>query len=360
MNDFIGTQFINDRQRDFIGERLDNISVSRSGALNKALIDRLTEESVADNWEEAKHEWKATGQTWYIPIRDKALGRLPDVHLSKHPHYCICGHEIAWHFEIENTENSKLEILGSEHITNWMIIRHLIENKGIKPETITEAKIREWMKESVKSMKAAWWWNEYGDEWEELFNEVKELDLRVNVRNSGNKWSRETRRYEPRYVIAKRKSGSLGNMASVVWRWNHPSNSRRQIDTRGYPNEKLWRDVQLLYAKKERFTKMMDTRDEEKKTRMDYINPSKVIAKQIRTSVYNEKSNEAINEALALYDLPEFSVEDGRTNWEKNFIQSIIKQVVNGKELSVKQLNVIMRILGEKNGKNKMGSEKND
>ena len=47
----------------------------------------------------------------------------------------MCGHPIAWHFEVENTENNTLEILGSEHITNWMIIRHLRENKGI-PEDV--------------------------------------------------------------------------------------------------------------------------------------------------------------------------------------------------------------------------------
>jgi len=281
-------------------------------------------------------------------LRDNP-NRLPPEHLAKHPHYCICGHEIAWHFEIENTENGNLEILGSEHITNWMIIRHLIENKGLNPDTITEELIQEWLKEAVKSMKAEWWWNEYGDEWEELFNEVKELDLRVNVRNKGNRYSHATRRYEPQYVIAKTKSGSLGNMASVVWRWNHPNNPRKQIETRGYPNEKLWRDVQLLFAKKERFARMMDNKDEERQARMEYINPTKIIAKDIKASVYLNRASEAIEEALALYDLPLFSVEDGRNDWEKRFIESIINQVMIGKELSEKQLNKIMQIVGGKN-----------
>ena len=141
MNDFVETHHA-------IGEQLDVINVNRSGALNKALIERLTAESNSDDWEEAKHEWRATGNTWYIPLRDSAGGRLPPEHLSKHPHHCICGHEIAWHFEIENTVNGKLEILGSEHITNWMIIRHLIENKGLDPETITEELIQEWKKDT--------------------------------------------------------------------------------------------------------------------------------------------------------------------------------------------------------------------
>tara|TARA_A100001201_G_scaffold143181_2_gene143746 strand:+ start:6835 stop:7872 length:1038 start_codon:yes stop_codon:yes gene_type:complete len=342
MNDFAGTHFAD-------GEMLDNISVSRSGALNKALIERLTKESVSDNWEEAKHEWRATGNTWYIPLRDKDAERLPEVHQHKHPHYCICGHEIAWHFEIENTENGELEILGSEHITNWMIIRHLIEHKGVNPEAITEELIQEWLKEAVKSMKAEWWWNEYGDEWEELFNEVKELDLRVNVREKGRKYSYQTRRYEPTYVIAKTKKGSLGKMASVVWRWNHPNNARRQIETRGYPNERLWRDVQLLYAKKERFTKMMDNKDEEKAARIEYLNPTKKIAEDIRATTYEQQSNELFTEALALYDLPYFSSEDGKNTWEKNFLVSIRQQIIDGKELSLKQLNKVIKIIGEKN-----------
>lgn len=353
MTEFVGTHFAD-------GELLDNISVSRSGALNKALIERLTKESVSDNWEEAKHEWRATGNTWYIPLRDKDAERLPEVHQHKHPHYCICGHEIAWHFEIENTENGELEILGSEHITNWMIIRHLIEHKGVNPETITEELIQEWLKEAVKSMKAEWWWNEYGDDWEEMFNEVKELDLRVNVREKGRKYSYQTRRYEPTFVIAKRKQGSLGRMASVVWRWNHPHNSRRQIDTRGYPNESLWRDVQLLFAKKERLTKMMDDKDEEKAARIAYLNPTKKIAEDIRATTYEEQSNELFKEALALYDLPEFSSEDGRNTWEKNFLVSIRQQIIDGKELSVKQLNVVMKILSDKNGKSKMEREESD
>ncbi len=366
MNEFIGTRFFSGDSREFHGEHVVNISVDRKGSLNKALIDRLTKESVSDNWEEAKHEWKATGNTWYIPLRDSYSDRLPTVHQAKHPHYCICGHEIAWHFEIENTENGELEILGSEHITNWMIIRHLVENKGLNPETITEELIQEWLKEAVKTMKAEWWWNEYGEEWEEMFNEVKELDLRVNVRVKGKKYSRQTRRYEPTYVIAKTKQGSLGRMASVVWRWNHPHNSRKQIETRGYPNEKLWRDVQLLFAKKERFTKMMDDKDEEKAARIAYLNPIKEIAKTIRATTYEQEANEKFTEALALYDLPYFSIEDGKNAWENNFLVSIRQQITDGKELSLKQLNVVMKIVKRKeNGENnerqsKSGGKENE
>ena len=104
MEDFINTHYLE-------GEERDNINVRRTGAFNKSLITRLTQESVSDNWDEAKHEWRVTGNVWYIPIQAEAY-RLPQVHQDKHPHECICGHPIAWHFEVENTQNGNLEILG--------------------------------------------------------------------------------------------------------------------------------------------------------------------------------------------------------------------------------------------------------
>ena len=134
----------------------------KGGAFNKALISNLIKLSVSDNWDDAKHEWRATGRVWYRSMRylDTTIQQLPAPHADNHPNYCVCGHPIAWHFEVENTENNTLEILGSEHITNWMIIRHLKENKGIPADAITEDKIIEWMKEAVKTMKAEWWWKE--------------------------------------------------------------------------------------------------------------------------------------------------------------------------------------------------------
>ena len=148
MEDFIVERFAD-------GEEVDTINVSRKGALNQALISRLTEISVSDEWDVAKHEWRATGNVWYRPLRYEGtqIQELPSPHQENHPNYCVCGHPIAWHFEVENTENGTKEILGSEHITNWMIIRHLIEDKGIPESAITEEKIIKWMKEAVKTMK---------------------------------------------------------------------------------------------------------------------------------------------------------------------------------------------------------------
>jgi len=343
------------------GEENHNIEL-KSGALNQALINRLTEISVSDDWEEVKHEWRATGNVWYRPMRylDTTIQELPEPHCDNHPNYCVCGHPIAWHFEVENTENGILEILGSEHITNWMIIRHLKENKGIPEDAITEEKIIEWMKESVKTMKAEWWWKEHGDDWNELFNEVKNLDIRINVRSKGKYYDYKTKRYEPHYVIAKTKSGSLGKMASVVWRWNHPDNPKAQIKTRGYPNEKLWRDVQLLFAKTQKFEKQLDEKREEVEQRIAYIREQqseqdrlaeesrqRMIeeAKRIRAETKTEYDNNALQEACEYYDIPVFSVEEGKNAWEKTFLNDMSNRIINRKPLSVKQLNALLNII---------------
>ena len=343
------------------GEHKQDINI-KSGALNQALIRRLTEISVSDDWDVAKHEWRATGQVWYRPLRYEGtnIQQLPAPHGDNHPNYCVCGHPIAWHFEVENTENNTLEILGSEHITNWMIIRHLKENKGIPDDAITEEKIIEWMKEAVKTMKAEWWWKENGEDWEEMFNEVKDLDIRINVRSKGQYYDHSTKRYEPHMTIAKTRTNSLGKMASVVWRWNHPDNPRRQIDTRGYPNEQLWRDVQLLFAKSQKFEKYLDEKMEEVEQRKAYVREQnqkamelaeerreriKEEANRIRAETKREYDNTALAEACEYYDIPVFSVEDAKNDWERRFLNDMSNRIIRKQTLSVNQLNALLRII---------------
>lgn len=354
MNEFIG--------HHIDGEHRHEISINQSGAFNKALISNLIELSVSDNWDDAKHEWRATGNVWYRPMRylDTTIQQLPAPHADNHPNYCVCGHPIAWHFEVENTENNTLEILGSEHITNWMIIRHLKENKGIPADAITEDKIIEWMKEAVKTMKAEWWWKENGDDWEEMFNEVKELDIRINVRSKGQYWDRETSRYEPHYTIAKTKNGSLGRMSSVVWRWNHPDNKRKQIETRGYPNERLWRDVQVLFAKMERFNKELDERDAERLSRIKQIKNEReeamlkqserkaaifAEAEKIRSETKEDYDNQALVEACEYYDIPYFNIEMANNDWESRFLNDMSNRIIRKQTLSTNQLNKLLAII---------------
>jgi len=352
------TDFI-DMTHHIEGEERAEVNVKASGALNIALIRRLTIESKAVNWEQAKDEWRVTGNVWYIPLRSVPY-RLPTVHQEKHPQECICGHPIAWHFEVENTENGNLEILGSEHITNWMIIRHLKEVLNIPIDAITEDKIQEWIKESVKTMKCEWWWTEYGEDWNEMFDEVKEMDLRINVRAKGNYFDHSTRRYEKYWTIAKTKTGSLGKMASVVWRWNHPDNKRKQIETRGFPNEKLWRDVQLLFAKMSKINKELDIKDSERAGRVQEVKDASVAAQleedkrrellreqanKIREETGQEYEDTALLEACIYYDIIPFTIDMGSNHWENGFLNDMRNKIVNRKELSEKQLNALLNII---------------
>ena len=353
MDEFIdNTHFIE-------GDEKDTITIRKTGAFNKALITRLTYESNSNDWEVAKEEWRVTGRVWYIPLSHSPW-RLPEVHINKHPQECICGHKVAWHFEVENTENGTLEILGSEHITNWMIIRHLKEVMGIPTDAITEEKILEWIKESVKTMKAEWWWTEYGDDWEEYFNEVKELDLRINVRSKGKYYDHATKRYEQHWTIAKTKKGSLGKMASIVWRWNHPDNQRKQIDTRGYPNERLWKDVQLLYARMDRMNDKLDGLAKVRNTRIEEVMKTQHVmdkeiqerreklqeeANQIREETGQEYDDTALIEACSYYDIPLFTTDMGGNSWEIGFLHDMRNRIIRRNELSEKQLNTLMRII---------------
>jgi len=356
MNDF-GDYRIEGEESQYVGH-------IKSGALNQALIKRLTKISVSDDWEIAKHEWRATGQVWYRPLRyaETEIQQIPEPHCHDHPNKCVCGHPIAWHFEVENTENGILEILGSEHITNWMIVRHLKENKGIPADAITEEKIIEWMKEAVKTMKADWWWKENGEDWEEMFNHIKELDIRINVRSKGQYYDRETKRYEDHFTIAKTKSGSLGRMASVVWRWNHPDNSRRQIETRGYPNEKLWRDVRILFAKAQKFEQQLDEKMEEIEQRKSYVRQQEqeriTMNEERRDNLKNEATKirnetkiaydtESMEEACAYYDIPVFNLDMASNEWERKFLSDMSNRIIRKQHLSVNQLNKLLSIISD-------------
>ena len=42
------------------------------GRWDKILKREMVALSVADNYDEAKYEWKATGEVWYVPMRESA------------------------------------------------------------------------------------------------------------------------------------------------------------------------------------------------------------------------------------------------------------------------------------------------
>ena len=327
-----------------------------------ALSTRLLRLSNSDDYEEANHEGIVTGNVWYIPSQ-YYNEVLPEIHLDNHNGFCVCGHPIHWHFEIQNTENNTLEIVGSECVENWMIIRHLKEVKGLKDDEITEEKIAEWMKAAVKSMKAEWWWRENGDDFEEMFNAVKEIDARFSVRFSRTRWCSDTQRYEKTYKLAKSSANSLSGFASIVWRWNHPRNPKRQIETRGYPNKKLWREIQLLFARLQRYNNKMVAHDTERSDRVKEIQSERIrmtlaheerqrvleeqrkLAIKLREETYTATQQKNFETLCEYYDIPTFANTDATSRWEQDFLHNIKGRMCNDKDLTDKQLNKLMTIL---------------
>jgi len=366
-----------------------------NGRWDRKLKERLTQLSVADNYNEANKEWIVTDNVWYVPFGEDASNELPDYHcmgneLQNHPHECLCGHPIVWHFEIQNTENNNMQIVGSEHIESYMVIRHF-EKQGIDPNRVTEEMIEEWLTEKVKALKAEWWWNLHGEQFEQWFDEVGEIDLRVNVRQKGELWDGQTRRYEPQYVIRKRAEGTFGTagykMASIVWRWNHPDNARKQIETRGYPNERLWNDLQMfailigahkaaieieesrrndriedIEAKKLTEAKEQEERqiryaemhkermkEEEKRkiedAQLEGVREEKRLSQAIAGRIQAENDNTIFAEMCDYYDLPVFNPNLGATNWEKRFLTDMVYRLTNRKKVSDRQIGTLKNII---------------
>jgi len=237
---------------------LDITSVKRQlgeGKWDRILKERMVELSVADDYEEAKHEWIATGEVfwsdYYVPQE-----RMPEWISNSRNGYgkCLCGHRIKYHFRIENTENGNVECVGSDHINSYLIVRQISQELNISADMITDEQIKEWINVRIKSMKAEAWWAEQGQAFEMMFEAVREMDLFYNVHQKGDKyWDEELK--ESRFIttIRKRAEGRFGQtgykMASIVWRWNHPDNPKNQQTVHGFPNDNLMKDLALFYVK---------------------------------------------------------------------------------------------------------------
>jgi hypothetical protein len=399
-NDFINVG-------DIIRNNIDGKWVNPTGAYNVALRERLTTISVADNWAEAKLEWKATGNIWYVPMRETADDVLPSIHQESHPHECICGHKIAWHFEIINTENELREIVGSEHIGFWMVARHLIENLNIPIDMITQERVKQWTDEAVASMKAKWWWKQHGEQFEEWFEAVSETDLRVNIRNGDSYWDEDTSRYEHQPLIRKKSSNAYGTsdyqMASILWRWNHPDNkkwfyyhdktgkrikkttyddlmwddkrnytrgttteSTAQKNTRGWPNDRLWNDLMIFYFDLDNQKAKLVEQDAERAERVAFVVQEKIeqeerrareqVEYEAREAIRREKRrlaqeehqiklDGAFEKFCEANDLPIFNSEYGSNNWEQTFLSDMIRKINNLNPMSTKQKERVIKII---------------
>ena len=312
--------------------------------------------SEAEDYEEAKLEWRITGKVWrqtlYTNTYDNSDGIPTDLrrHPSGHHSFCLCGHPIVYHFEIENTVNKTKEIVGSTCIANWMILRHMNETLNMDKSIITEEMIEEWKSTTVQGLIKDAWWEENGAEFTDSFNHIKDYDLRLNVRNVGKKtvYDRTIGIYVPATMVRKRTEGVFGHpdyaMASIVWRWNHPQNTRAQNQSkRGYPDERLLNDLTLFHTT---IDEHIDTYLHEHSSSVD----DKELTNNIVKSVLIDRHNETFRKQMEYYGLPYFdSTTDSTTEWEKQFLVSIKTQVMLDRQLSQNQITSLMKILNRNN-----------
>ena len=377
-----------------------------NGRWDKVLKRRLTELSVADNYEEAKEEWIATGQVWWGNA-DAAPDWVTNSQMGRGK--CLCGHPVVYHFEIVNTENGVVECVGSDHINTYLIMKSIAEDKGIPIDAITDAQIQEWINVRVASMKAEGWWAENGESFEMMFNKVKEIALHFNVHTTDNTyWCSETERY--RYVTKIRKvgSGEFGTrffkMASVVWRWNHPDNPKNQQTTRGYPNDLLMRDLSYLFVmsnqkiaeyekykteieerkqwvieknerqriqREQRYAEQRE-RERLRKEQWERDRPAREAAQEIHKLKMKKKreeeakrqaerdairavenarflsaNNDTFENMCGYYGIPTFNESFASNTWETNFLADIKMKLTEERELTNGQLQKLRKILDQ-------------
>lgn len=288
---------------------MDTITAKRQlgeGRWDKALKRKMTELSVSDNYDEAKHEWIATGEVWWA-----GNDEMPDwvANSQMGAGKCLCGHIVVYHFQIENTENGRIECVGSDHINTYLIMRAIAEDLKVDVNAITDEQIQQWIDVRTKSMKAEAWWKSNGTGFELMFDAVKEIDLHNNVHYTGDwVYDSEIKLNVENTRIRKRAEGKFGSdnykMASIVWRWNHPDNPKAQINTTGFPNDNLMKDLSLMYVLKEKYLTALANKREKRAKRIAFLEEKRLEkeANMLRIRLERE-AKEA--EQLRVYNLPE-------------------------------------------------------
>tara|TARA_R100000988_G_scaffold103826_1_gene85824 strand:- start:43541 stop:44719 length:1179 start_codon:yes stop_codon:yes gene_type:complete len=330
---------------------IDNERNLKRGNNYPALTSRLLALSESDDYEIAKKEWRITGNVW----KKSPIGRYRDIilnHPSGHPHNCLCGKDIVYHFEIENTVNNVKEIVGSTCINNWMVLRHMSETLNIPISAITEEKIEEWKNVAVQTLIREAWWDDEGEEFTKLFDEIKDLDLRLNVKKTDKKYyDTELKEYRPVTYIRKTGSGKFGRedyqMASIVWRWNHPDNKRAQSKTRGYPNDKLLGDMDLFSIYIDDYLEQLGVEDKYVEDRKAFLENLDLDIKDKMSKLREHDVTERrFMEACLYFGFPVFDAfEDGINSWERGFLRDMKRLFTRGGEPTVKQAERLKEIL---------------
>jgi hypothetical protein len=375
-----------------------------NGHWDKALMRNMVHLSTANNYEEAKDEWLATGNVWWV-----GNGETPDwVANTNHQAKCLCGHNIVYHFEILNTTNGVRECVGSDHINSYLIMRQIAQEKGIDISTITEQEVEDWKKKRVGSMKAEAWWKENGTSFDMMFEKVKEIDVWFNARIKSRWYNSKLRLMEETRELRKRAEGTYGNpdyhMASVVWRWNSENNPKAQFRTRGYPNDRLMQDLALLFIKSEPLIKELEAikltkklaeeayeervriqqeqrqariesrrareaeeqriwnlpenvekrrlADEERQRQREIYRAEQARkAEEFRLSKLKERKatfalkSEVFEDSCDYYGIPVYDETYAQNDWSFEFLADIKKQMISGRGLSDNQLNSLRNIL---------------
>ena len=310
--------------------------------------------SKSDNYDEAKHEWIATGNVWW-----RTLGEKPDWVESLG--YCMCGHHITYHFEIHNTETGVRRAVGSDHINSYLILRAISEETGLEAGEISEEMIDAWINVRVEALKQTAWWNVHGEDFTEMFDDVKELDLRLNVRQKKGKYRYDEtiRASVPITAIRKKGTGSFGDtdyeMASLVWRWNHPDNPKAQIHTRGYPNQKLWDDLVMFWAFIEEHKDKVANEDKMVAKRIEELNnldaekesrrQAMVEKNALLRSARKEKDDNKFKTVCDYFGFRVFTEDDGTNDWEKSFLRDMKQRLSNGADPSERQAQTLNKIV---------------
>jgi hypothetical protein len=139
-------------------------------------------------------------------------------------------------------------------------------------------------------------------------------------------------------------------MSSIVWRWNHPDNPKAQINTKGYPNEKLMLDLTDFSIKVNRHrAKVL----EEDKVIEDKVKRKLAWEEQqsIRKAVQEEQRVAELMDGCDFYDIPMFSKDMGINQWENRFLFDMEIRVRGKKGLTERQLESLMKIINRYNDK---------
>ena len=366
------------------------------GRWDKILKRRMTELSVADNYNDAKEEWLATGQVWWA-----GNGEMPNwvANASNGAGNCLCGHNVVYHFEIVNTENGTTECVGSDHINSYLIMRQIAEDMNVEVDTITDEQVQEWIKVRVGSMKEEAWWAENGDNFRMMFNKIKELDLWENVHTKDPYYCGKHRMTLYRKTLRKKSSGAFGSphyrMASIVWRWNHPDNPKAQVNTTGIPSDKVMQDLALLFVLSDGKIKAMNEEkarlkeaelatiafDEEQRRRREARHAERLERERLRQEqwererparearealererrrIAQEKQKEiknannianlssrnfAFEEQCMYYNIPVFDISFATNDWEIEFLSGMKKTLTNKQMPSNRQVMKLRELL---------------